>query len=246
MKKIFKIAIITMAAIVVAVSLLMLLYMMKFKKETGAMTSLETQKIIEGIYVLQNDYVNVYILDAGGQYVAFDAGAKTKVISAEMAKLNLNSDKVEHVFLTHTDTDHVSGIEAFSEVEVYLSEDEEQMINGSTKRMALFKNSLETDYTLLRPHEIKEIGHLEIACIPTPGHTPGSMSFLVNGRYLFVGDNMSIRSGKVGLFNDSFNMDAHAQAESLSKLAQLEGVQYIFSAHYGMTSDFESAMENWK
>ena len=30
------------------------------------------------------------------------------------------------------------------------------------------------------------------------------------------------------------------------KCLEAEGVEYIFSAHYGMSTDFETAMESWK
>jgi glyoxylase-like metal-dependent hydrolase (beta-lactamase superfamily II) len=186
LKKTLKISLIVVAGIVVVVFLAMFLYMMNFMKETKAMTPLETQEISEGIYVLQNKYVNVYILDARDQHIAIDAGANAKRVMAEMETLQLD------------------------------------------------------------PNEVKKIGDTEIECIPTPGHTPGSVSYLVNGKYLFVGDNMRIQSGSVELFNETFNMDPDTQAQSLKRLAQLEGVEYVFSAHYGMTSDFDAAMDSWK
>jgi glyoxylase-like metal-dependent hydrolase (beta-lactamase superfamily II) len=246
MKKGLKIGIIAAAIVVAVLFSMMFLYAMKFKKETNAMTPLQTQKFREGVYVLQDDYVNVYILDTDNQYVAIDAGAHAKAVAAEMTKLGLDPDNVGHVLLTHSDRDHVNGIKTFSQAKVYLPRDEEQMINGSTKRMGMVRNSLKADYELLQPNEIKRIGDIEIRCIPTPGHTPGSMSFLVNGKFLFAGDNMSIRNGKVQLFNETFNMDSETQSTSLNMLAQLEDVQYIFTAHYGMTSDFQNTIADWK
>jgi glyoxylase-like metal-dependent hydrolase (beta-lactamase superfamily II) len=181
-------------------------------------------------------------LDTGNQFVAIDAGAHAKAVAVEMTKVGLDPDNVGHVFLTHSNRDHVNGIKVFSQAKVYLLRDEEQMINGSTKRMGMVRNSLKVNYELPQPNEVKRIGDIEIRCTPTPGHTPGSMSFLVNVKFLFAGDNMSIRNGKVQLFNDTFNMDSETQSTSLQMLAQLEGVQHIFTSHYGMTSDLKTQL----
>lgn len=89
-------------------------------------------------------------------------------------------------------------------------------------------------------------GDIKIKGILTPGHTPGSMCWIINDKYLFIGDAMSIKSGKAELFNSIFNMDDDLQARSLKKLAKLKGIKYVFSDHYGYTNDFESAFAKWK
>ncbi len=80
----------------------------------------------------------------------------------------------------------------------------------------------------------------------SPGHTPGSMCFLIGDKFLFVGDNMSLKNGKIDPFNDFFNIDTKLQSKSLKKLALLTGVEYIFTAHYGYTNEFTQAFKNWK
>lgn len=62
----------------------------------------------------------------------------------------------------------------------------------------------------------------------TPGHTPGSMCYLVNGRDLFTGDSLSLKAGRAGLFNEFFNMDSETQKKSLRKLKNTPGVQFIY------------------
>ncbi|MGZ5540013.1 MAG: hypothetical protein ACXW1O_08215 [Halobacteriota archaeon] len=42
------------------------------------------------------------------------------------------------MFLTHTDNDHVGGLNLFKNADVYLSIDEEQMINRTTPRFVGF------------------------------------------------------------------------------------------------------------
>jgi len=73
--------------------------------------------------------------------------------------------------------------------------------------------------------------------IATPGHTPGAMSYIIDGAYLFVGDTMSLKNGKADLFNEFFNMDSATEGGSIRKLAALKNPKFVFTAHYGYTDD---------
>jgi glyoxylase-like metal-dependent hydrolase (beta-lactamase superfamily II) len=42
----------------------------------------------------------------------------------------------------------------------------------------------------LKDGEVVELGGIKILPIFTPGHSPGSMSFLINDRHLFSGDTL--------------------------------------------------------
>jgi len=91
-----------------------------------------------------------------------------------------------------------------------------------------------------------EIEDLVVKGVLTPGHTPGSMSYLIENRYLFTGDTLSLKEGKAELFNGIFNMDSELQGKSIRKLACIAGVEYLFTAHYGYTDDFNGAMGRWR
>lgn len=120
------------------------------------------------------------------------------------------------------------------------------MINGQTSRFLFLKNKLAYTYELLEDNQILDIAGLKVKGILTPGHTPGSMCYLVNDTWLFTGDSMSLVNGKVSEFNDLFNMDSETQRRSLRKLADLPAVKYIFTAHYGLTDDYQNAFGGWK
>ena len=46
----------------------------------------------------------------------------------------------------------------------------------------------------LENHSVIRFGHVnvKVMAIPTPGHTPGSMSFLVNDQFLLSGDTIFV------------------------------------------------------
>ena len=217
----------------------------KFNSETDKMTPLETQEIVEGVYSIKDSYVNLFLIKSGDKYIAIDAGNNLESVKQEIEKLNIDHQKVVAVFLTHSHADHVGALELFKNATIYISREEEQMINRQTSRFSIFKNKLNYDYELVEDNQIINISDLKIKGILTPGHTPGSMCYLINDKYLFTGDTMSLKSGNVDVFNDFFNMDTKTQRKSLKKLTGFPEVKYIFTAHYGFTDNYKKALKNW-
>ncbi len=210
-------------------------------------TSLDSREVVSNVYAVSGaGYVNFYIVKGDNGLVAFDGGEDKSTAAKELSKLNLDPLKVSAVFLTHTDSDHAGALGLFSNARIYISDQEEQLVSGKTARALIFPNSIPAGYILLRDGQDIETAGLKIHCILTPGHTPGAMCYLVNGKYLFTGDTLSLKNGRAGTFNDLFNMDTNRQKSSLKKLAGLSGIEYIFTAHYGYTDNFQKAFEPWK
>ncbi|MFX0202011.1 MAG: MBL fold metallo-hydrolase [Candidatus Hodarchaeota archaeon] len=220
-------------------------YILVFQSETNKMTPLESQEIIEDVYVIQDSFVNMFLIKRDNHYIAFDAGNDADHIRQELDKLNIKEEEVAAVFLTHTDADHTAALSLFGNATIYISKAEEQMIDGRTPRFLFVHNTFEYEPELVEDGQIIDVSGLNVQGILTPGHTPGATVYLVDDKYLFVGDSMSLQDGKVDLFNDFFNMDSETQRASLKKLADLSGVEYIFTAHYGVTDDYAKAFSGW-
>ena len=243
MKKSTKRILVGLASTFVVIVVLLGVYLFRVASETGNMTPVETGQVAPNVFAVRNGIVNLYLMDSGDGYVAFDAGSDPEVVLEEMASLSIDPDQVKAVFLTHSDFDHTAALDEFAQAAVFLPELEEQMVDGRTNRFFFFGNSLETEYALLKDDQVVNIGGLEIRGIATPGHTPGSMCFLVNDTYLYIGDSGSLKDGKVGLFNDRFNMDNETQATSLRDLASLTTPTHVFTMHYGVSSNFQAASD---
>jgi glyoxylase-like metal-dependent hydrolase (beta-lactamase superfamily II) len=245
MKKLMKSVLIIVG---VALGLLVLLagaYLLIFQSQTGKMTPLESQEFIEDVYAIQDSSVNMFLIKGDDQYIAIDAGNSVDHIRQELDKLNINAEEVAAVFLTHTDADHTAALSLFGNATIYISKAEEQMIDGRTPRFVFVHNSFEYEPKLVKDGQVVNVSGLKVQGILTPGHTPGAMSFLIDDKYLFVGDSMSLEDGKINLFNEFFNMDSETQRASLKKLADLSGVEYLFTAHYGVTDDYAKAFSAW-
>lgn len=246
MKKIFKRVLVGIILFIVTIGLLIFGFMLKVKSEMKIMTPVETQQIVENIFSVRDTFVNMYLIKDGDQYVAIDAGNNADNVAYELKKLKITPDKIIAVFLTHTDADHVAAIKIFKNAQVYLSKPEGQLLNGDKSRFLFFGNKIATkEYLLIEDQKLFNIGNITVKGILTPGHTIGSMCYLVDDKYLFTGDALSLKAGKIDKFNTFSNMDSQTALESMGIIANIPTVEYIFTAHYGFTDDYKKAVKDW-
>jgi glyoxylase-like metal-dependent hydrolase (beta-lactamase superfamily II) len=156
---------------------------------------------------------------------------------------------VRTVLFTHSDRDHVGGRSAFPNAQAFLPKAEEAMLDHTQARFlgAIYNKPLPFEYsTLADDEELLIDDSVEIRCLHTPGHTVGSMSYLVDDSILIVGDECNLRKGKAVLDMRLISIDNDSRRDSIRQLAKLEGISLLCTAHSGYTRDFASAMEGWK
>ena len=209
----------------------------------GVVAPIGTGSITENLHSVKTGIVNFYVYGKGGDYVAFDSGIGDPDIRQQLGALDIDPNRVSAVFLSHSDFDHVGGLHAFSNAAVYLSGDEEQMIAGKRARKfgVLRNKNIQRPYTLLCDDDEITIGSIIIKAIATPGHTPGSMSYLIDDSILYVGDTFTLRNGLVRPVARVLNMDPGALDGSIRKLASLQNVKLALTAHRGYTESFYEA-----
>jgi hydroxyacylglutathione hydrolase len=208
----------------------------------------QSAPLSDGLFILGFGFVAMYVLEAGECLVAFDAGMGPSALATQFTRCGLDPAKVKHVFLTHTDSDHTGGLPGLPGAKVYLSRDEVPMITRRTPRFfgIVFNRAITRGYETLADSQELAIGSARIRCIATPGHTVGSMSYLVNDRILIVGDILNLDRGRAVMDRAMINMDARRRRESIRKLARMEGVRTLCTMHSGYTRDFGAAMAGWK
>lgn len=135
--------------------------------------------------------------------------------------------RVKYILNTHGHADHVLGnkkLKNLLKIPVCMHEDDDRFFNDPIVRE---KSSHELGLPPSDPVDIKlkdgdvlEVGTLNIEVIHTPGHTPGSVCFLV-GKNLFTGDTLFVgAAGRTDLIGGSLNTLIKSIKEKLIVLSK--------------------------
>jgi hydroxyacylglutathione hydrolase len=128
---------------------------------------------------------NTYLVvdEQGSTAVMIDAGGPVEPL---LELIEQNGYELSHVLLTHHHHDHVAELERVIErhpsAQILIHPLERSLVPAATGE-------------LIPGHELN-IGGLQIELLPTPGHTAGMVSLLVDGSDLFTGDTLF--QGSVG------------------------------------------------
>jgi glyoxylase-like metal-dependent hydrolase (beta-lactamase superfamily II) len=200
-----------------------------------AFTPAPTQHLTDILSAVRVRTVNFYALRTSAGTALFDTGSSAAAALSGLAELGINPDEVTHIFLTHTDYDHAGGVTAFPAAQMYLAAADEQMIDGTTRRSSSRHNKPLTGYLTVADGEVLAVGSSAIRCCHNPGHTPGSMSFLIDDQYLVTGDLLRVdKTGRLSQFLKPLNMDHAENARSIEMMRPIiEATEYLLTGHTG-------------
>ncbi|HEY5494545.1 MAG TPA: MBL fold metallo-hydrolase [Candidatus Anoxymicrobiaceae bacterium] len=136
---------------------------------------------------------NTYLVwnEGSKDALLIDAGLATRMILEFLKKEEL---QLEAILITHAHPDHIAGAADLAEAtgaDVYLHEIEIQALDMMPQAMLAMLGIEDlrkpTDMKPLSGGQTLELAGLEIKVLHTPGHSPGSTSFLIDSA-LFDGD----------------------------------------------------------
>ena len=181
-----------------------------------------TGNIMPGIYSIRTHnngmpMGNFFLLQVGEKYIAIDAGGNNAETEKGLKKLKISADDVIAVFITHAHWDHIGSLDLFYNAIIY---------TGNTESSAF----PDIPHQIMPDGKIIELSDISIQCLYTPGHTIDSVCYLVDGKYLFVGDLFVTT-------NDSPFEKRHDKDLQLlyrEKMLELENAEYVFTGHFGL------------
>ena len=220
---------------------------------------LNTGRIDEHVACVREWIANIFFYTKGNTTIMIDAGYNYERLGEKMQWLDIDPASIQHILITHQDTDHVGALEQdsellFKDAVIYLSEIENRYLTGEKRRKVfygLYKLPLvKTDNkkVLLKDGQILEIDGIKIECILVPGHTWGHMVYLIDDEYLFTGDTLWFGADGGYSFIATLAEDNKLSVQSLealeANLKKREGTIKVITGHTGWTDDLKFAFRH--
>ena len=217
---------------------------------------LNTGRIDERVACVREWVANIFFYTKNGVTIMIDAGSNYDRLREKMGWLDIDPASIEHIFITHQDTDHVGALETdsaqlFRKATVYIGEIENRYLTGEARRKVihgLYKLpmvKMENKRVPLKDGEVVRIGDIKIECILVPGHTWGHMVYLIDDEYLFTGDTIWFGADGGYSFIATLAEDNKLAVRSLEALERnLRGRKQpirIITGHTGWTDDLDLA-----
>ena len=217
---------------------------------------LNTGRIDEHVACVREWVANIYFYTKNNVTIMIDAGYNYARLREKMGWLDIDPSTIQHILITHQDTDHVGALETDSELlfrdaTVYIGEIENRYLTGETRRKVfhgLYKLPMvrmENEKVLLRDGEVFQIGDIKIECLLVPGHTWGHMVYLIDDEYLFTGDTIWFGADGGYSFIATLAEDNKLAVRSLEKLEKelrrRNKALKIITGHTGWTDDLDFA-----
>jgi hydroxyacylglutathione hydrolase len=151
-----------------------------------------------------------------------DPGWDTEKLLSEAKKFSLN---VRYILITHSHYDHVQKVKDLfdaTDAEVYIQKDDSEEV----------KNLGVDKIRIVDEGDAINIGKIEVKVLHTPGHSPGSVCYLLDNK-LITGDTLFV--GNIGR-TDLPGGDPKVMSETLRRLKKLdEGIEVYPGHDYGAT-----------
>ncbi len=180
--------------------------------DRGAAAGSAATTIAPGIYMLGGLRPSAaYVVETSDGLVLIDSGEASDAgqVKVEMTNLALDWKKICAILITHAHGDHSGGAEQLrteTGARVFAGAGDAEVLKAGGPREALFSIFYRPGY---QPHpttidvelegdEAIEIGDVQFRALGTPGHTPGSICYLMErkgARALFSGDVIMMLRG---------------------------------------------------
>ena len=217
---------------------------------------LNTGWIDKNVACVREWAANIFFYCKDNAVIMIDAGYNYDRLVEKMGWLGIAPQSVQHILITHQDTDHVGAVEAdspglFQNAALYIGEVENRYLTGEVRRKVIYhlyklpQVTINNKKVLLQDGEVINIDGIKIECFLVPGHTWGHMVYLVDDRYLFTGDTIWFGADGGYSFISALAEDNELAVRSLTALEEkLRGRDLhplFITGHTGWTDNMDFA-----
>lgn len=204
-------------------------------------------EIVGNVYHVGDSGCSVFLVDTQSEegLVLIDAGMSLDMIE-DISNMKLAPKRIKHCILTHFHIDHIaacSDLKNFNnKIKFYAHDLDADPIeeSGHGEKTAaswygVKYKPIKLEKRLKGDVEVLKFGEYEFQCIHTPGHTPGSLSILVevDGTKVLFGQDIH------GPFMKSFGSNLDDYQVSMQKLLDVNA-DILCEGHFGI---FQPASE---
>jgi glyoxylase-like metal-dependent hydrolase (beta-lactamase superfamily II) len=235
---------------------------------------MKPHEVADGVFRLGTKWANFYLLVDGTEATLIDAGYPRywPQVREALGDLGLPQSAVSAVVVTHHHVDHVGTAEQCRRAgaTVYVHPADAEIVRGGRRSHVppgFYRQSWRPSMARYLAHTVaaggaryRSVADVELLgddrvldapgrprVVPTPGHTAGHCSVLVEDRgVLFAADaivNFDYASGETGLRPHRFNEDREQALASLDRLEKLDAGTVLFGHGDPWTQGSRQALE---
>jgi len=199
------------------------------------------KEIVKNIYHVGDSGCSVYLVNTKSKegLVLIDCGMNLDMLN-KISKVGLNPRNINHCILTHFHIDHTAACSDLKkmnkQVKFYAHDLDADAIEetGHDSKTAASWYGVEYKPVRLEKRlrgvlEKIQLGQYEFQCFHTPGHTPGSISVLIEVESTKILFGQDIH----GPFYKSFGSNLYDYQKSMQKLLDLNA-DILCEGHYGV------------
>ena len=186
------------------------------------------------MYVMYDDYKDAIVIDPSD-------------FQCLKSALDSTSLSLKAVLLTHAHFDHASALREISDfynVPSYLHQDDVELLSDPFKNASLLIGrpiDLGSCSNYVKNGDRLTFGDISVFVLHTPGHSRGSVCYLIGDSFLFTGDTLF--AGGIGRC-DLYGGDPFTIQDSLRKLAMLNENYQVLPGHGPQTTLFYEKSTN--
>lgn len=180
-----------------------------------AFAPIEDGATVGPVTQIKSGFTSCFLWQPEGAVVLFDAcnPKDARTVEEALAERGLTVGDVDHVLLTHGHPDHTGGLqEGLTDVQVWAHPDDAGILEDESPHVTAFEP--------VADGELLSFGAGTVEVLHTPGHTPGSVVYVVDGVAVMGDVAISRKDGTLAPPPRSFSEDPDRAETALVTLGE--------------------------